>query len=237
MGMDGAKKKKGNSHEPVFAPDSKTGKTIADAFVGAFSGLIDNQEDATNFKKAIAKTSPQASILISSDSYKLPKSIISEEKTIRDLYIKFSTDWFDDLVSAIYKHKHRDDEDAMLAEMVDIKKDLSTYEIFEKVHQVAKEQIDRAVAHYKPSRLTFIMIAGGEQTDAIIGSYAILNKMPMIQFNQTDSQNIANINDRAKRVRAFAKIISDQVFIYKKHKVCKKDVKISPNKAFDLDKC
>ena len=152
------------------------------------------------------------------------------------MYLKFSTDWFEELKMAIYVSKHGADTGA-LADKSAVDKDLSTSDMYDKIHQIAKEQIDSAIAHYKPQRLTFLMVAGGTATDAIIGSYALYHKIPLIQFNQTDDQSLYDIEDKAKKVRKFAKVISDQVYIYKSFKKSLRDAKISPNKAFDLENC
>ena len=78
----------------------------ADLFIGNFIGILDAEGALEAFYNIITKNSPLDSIVIPATTYNLPKKEIDpNDKKIRNIFIKFSIDWFNDLLTAIYRKK------------------------------------------------------------------------------------------------------------------------------------
>ena len=181
-------------------------------------------------------------MIIPGNTYKLPKIVIdTKQKKIRNMYVKFSKDWFEELCMGVYKKSkeyealtQEQKDDLLLDGAVDLCK---TTDIFNAIHGLAEEQITGVINHYKPDGKTFIIIESGVKSEAIIASYALYHKMPIIQVNQTHVVNVNEIKDQKAKIEAFAKIIYEGTRMYNNASLKPEPVlkTCSPNKLINLD--
>ena len=161
----------------------------------------------------------------------------SNKMRFRHLFIKFGISWFKRFLTDLYKLKvdpqvDEDDLDEMTDD--DLEKAIKTSIMYDKIHQIAKEQIDSVQNYYKPYGLTFIIIEGGFKTEAILASYAHYMRYPVIQLNQNGVPRMDLLEDEEERVKLFAARFKSQFNLYKEYH---KNKDASPNKIKEDDIC
>ena len=213
-------------------------KEYADMYMGNFRGIIDKNSHAASFKKGLKdQKCPTDNLIVPATSINLPKS--SFNKLIRNCYLKFSIGWFDNLRLAIWKRDNNKTEDDMLldAATADLNS-VKTTDIFDKIAELAEQQINSIIEHYKPSGNVYVIIQSGSICDAIIGAHCIVKNIPIIQLDH-DSHNpkLGEIKDEHDRAYTFGFRIGQiiRLGLKKKSKVIE-NKELVDDEVFDMSK-
>ena len=209
----------------------------ADAAIGHFDGVLEDQDQVGAFFEEMGRTCPTNSIIIPSNSYQLPKiTIDTAALKIRHIFVKFSTDWFNEVCMQIYKENNKDQEDTILMEGQEAAQLVSTIDVFNKISELTEQQISSIRAHYKPTGLIYVIVASGNMIDGIIAAHCIVKKIPIIQVNHEGQGDIMEVQDRTKRARKFATRVNEVAKNYATYVREKKSKALVPNEMFCIAK-
>ena len=213
----------------------------ADAAIGHYEGVLDDQDEGKAFFGELGRTCPANSMIIPSNSYQLPKIAIDTTTTkIRHIFVKFSTDWFDEVQLDIYKesiknNQQAQDEMTLMSEQdlaTKVQTTVQTIDIFNKISDLTEQQITSVRQHYKPSGLIYVIVASGNMIDSIIAAHCVLKKIPIIQVNHEAQGDIMEVKDKIKRATKFASKINEVAKNYTGYVREKKSKALIPNQMF-----
>ena len=214
-----------------------------DLFLGDLSGVLDDEVQVAAFKKSLFRICPGNSIIITAQSYELPKETIGEDRKIRHIFIKYCIGWFDALKRQLYFEKNpnlNDPNDAANMDdeqILEMDRQVTTVDMFDKISEITELQYQNVLKHYKPNGLIYTIIDAGSITDSIIAAHCNIKKYPIIQLRYEGQRDFAEIKDKRKRAEVFGTLIGNVARYnnrYRRDAVEEK--KIIPGKIFDMGK-
>ena len=211
----------------------------ADLYIGNFRGILNNNEQVASFQKGLKdQKCPTDSLIIPAQSINFPKATF--EKTIKNCYLKFSIGWFDDLRMAIYKKVNKKSDDDLLLDGDNVNlNSVKTTDIFDKISEMADQQIKLVLDYYKPTGYIYVIIQSGTICDSIIGAHCLINNYPIIQLDHnTQNPKLIDIKDDNERAYTFGFRIGQIVRLGLKKKGNDKKPKqeIKDDEVFDMSK-
>ena len=220
--------------------DSKP--SLSDLFLGNFTDVLDDQDQVGAFKKSLFRICPGNSMIITAQSYELPKEAIGDDRKIRHIFIKYSIGWFDALKQQVWNEKNPNlnvpVQNMTDEQLLAVEKEVTTVDMFNKISEITELQYQNVLAHYKPRGLIYTIIDAGSLTDSIIAAHCNIKKYPIIQVRHEGQQDFSEIKDKKKRAAAFGTLIGNVSRYNNKYlrEEFVEDKKIVPGKIFDMGK-
>ena len=218
--------KKSKNDMDTDAPiDDNTGipKKPCAVLAGEVGPYLPTNKEILTFSETLKKVDVDLKFFINAgDKHNFTLSNIKDEYYCKCVFVKFGMEWF---------YKISDDVIAKAEANT-----LTFSDIYETATNLIAEQIRKIKQHHKPTGPVFIITSCGVLTDAVAGTYALLNHCPIVQLDEDGKQKFFEIaDDKDKIAKLLAYKIADKIKAYGKMSKPSSGTVIATDKMIDPD--